>query len=128
MGNKRILEVRMRDIKDVLRAWANVRVSKRIGIEYPYKSAAFHGAKRENDYRTTLNEDEAKQVDDAMCLLAKANKFWYELIKNYYIENKSYERLSIISCMSYKHTRLEIEKAETYIFAKLDDKIHDIAA
>lgn len=117
----------MRCIKEILKAWANVTVSKRIGIEYPYKSSAFL-CKSESNYKAMLNEDECKYVDDAMYLLSKANEKWYLLIKGYYVESKSYVKLSHIICASDKSAKAEIEKAETYIFAKIDDKIHDLSA
>lgn len=126
MGNKGILT--MRDIKDILRAWANVRISRRIGTEYPYKSSAFKGAKIENNYRAILNEDECDQVDDAMKLLFRANVQWYELISSYYLSGMSCNKLSRILGTSNQFMKSEIEKAEIYIFAKLDDKIQDLAA
>lgn len=117
----------MRDIKQILRAWANVRISRRIGTEYPYKSSVFL-CKDGSGYMSMLNEDECKYVDEAMILLSHANEKWYTLIKGLYIDGKSYVKLSHIICASDKVAKAEIEKAETYIFAKLDDKIHDIAA
>lgn len=117
----------MRDIKDILRAWANVRISRRIGIEYPYKSPVFL-SKDDSNYMSVLNEDECNQVDEAMRLLFKANSYWYELISSYYLSGMSCNKLSRVLGTSNQFMKSEIEKAEVYIFAKIDDKIQDLAA
>lgn len=44
----------MRETKDILTAWKNTRILKKMGTEYPSKSAGIEGAVRDLD---NLNKD-----------------------------------------------------------------------
>ncbi|WP_392565822.1 antiterminator Q family protein [Utexia brackfieldae] len=118
----------MRDIKEILTAWANVRVSKRIGTEYPFKTALIEGAKRDADYRSMLLEEEAEQVDKAVLRLKQVEPFLHSVLVNNYLNSISCSRQAKVTGMRTNALYEALKNAEFYILAKLDDKIHDIAA
>lgn len=91
MGNKGILK--MRDIKDILRAWANTRVAKRIGTEYPWSSSGFlcpNGL----DFRQYLNDEEAEKVDAAILKLKNDNLEQWAVLTGFYLHNISCTKMA----------------------------------
>lgn len=79
----------MRETKDILTAWKNTRILKRIGTEYPSKSAGIDGAPRDFDYRQYLTEDEAQVVDNAVLILKDDNYSQWIVLTAYYLRNIS---------------------------------------
>lgn len=79
----------MRETKDILTAWKNTRILKRIGTEYPSKSAVFWGALTDVDYRQYLTEDEAKIVDNAVLILKNDNYSQWIVLTAYYLRGVS---------------------------------------
>lgn len=79
----------MRKTKDILTAWKNSRIMRRIGTEYPAKSAGIEGALRDFDYRQYLTDEEAKIVDDAVLALKEDNYSIYTVLDAYYLHEIS---------------------------------------
>ena len=79
----------MRGTKDILMAWKNTRVLKRIGTEYPSKSVGIEGALRDFDYRQYLTEDEAQIVDNAVLALKADNFEYWSVLTSFYLHEKS---------------------------------------
>ncbi|OCG28201.1 hypothetical protein A9G11_11895 [Gilliamella sp. wkB108] len=79
----------MRDTKDILTAWKNTRILRRIGTEYPSQSSGIKGAARENDYRQYLTEDEAEKVDNAVLRLKDDNYSHWIILTAYYLRGIS---------------------------------------
>lgn len=75
----------MRDIKDVLTAWRNTRVAKRVGTEYPYAAAGFLTT-NSFDFRQYLNDDEAQAVDNAVLKLKKDNLEHWSVLVAFYLQ------------------------------------------
>lgn len=79
----------MRDTKDILNAWKNTRVLKRIGTEYPSKSSGFEGAPSDVDSRQYLTEIEAEEVDNAVLRLKEDNYSHWIVLTAYYLRGIS---------------------------------------
>lgn len=79
----------MRETKDILTAWKNTRVLKRMGTEYPSKSAGIEGAPRDFDFRQYLTEDEAQIVDNAVLILKNDNYSQWVVLTAYYLRGVS---------------------------------------
>lgn len=79
----------MRGTKDILMAWKNTRILKRIGTEYPSKSAGIEGALRDFDYRQYLTEDEAQIVDNAVLALKADNFEYWSVLTSFYLREIS---------------------------------------
>ncbi|NUF48636.1 antiterminator Q family protein [Gilliamella sp. ESL0250] len=79
----------MRETKEILTAWKNTRILKRMGTEYPSKSAGFNGAPIDFDYRQYLTEDEAEIVDDAVLILKNDNYSQWIVLTAYYLRGVS---------------------------------------
>ena len=79
----------MRETKDILTAWKNTRVLKRMGTEYPSKSAGIEGAPRDFDYRQYLTEDEAQIVDNAVLRLKADNVEHWSILTAFYLRGIS---------------------------------------
>lgn len=79
----------MRETKDILKAWKNTRVLKRIGIEYPAKSAGIEGAPSDFDYRQYLTEEEAQIVDNAVLRLKEDNVEHWAVLTSFYLRDIS---------------------------------------
>ena len=79
----------MRETKDILTAWKNTRILKRMGTEYPSKSAGIEGAPRDFDYRQYLTEEEAQIVDNAVLKLKLDNYSQWIVLTAYYLRDVS---------------------------------------
>lgn len=79
----------MRETKEILTAWKNTRVLKRMGTEYPSKSAGIDGAPRSFDYRQYLTEDEANIVDKAILKLKADNIEYWAILTAFYLREIS---------------------------------------
>ncbi|TEA26987.1 hypothetical protein, partial [Candidatus Schmidhempelia bombi] len=79
----------MRETRDILTAWKNTRILKRMGIEYPFKSVGINGAPTEFDYRQYLTEDEAQIVDKAVLTLKNDNYSQWIVLTAYYLREIS---------------------------------------
>ena len=79
----------MRETKDILTAWKNTRILKRIGTEYPLKSAGIEGAVRDFDYRQYLTEEEAQIVDNAVLALKADNVEHWAILTSFYLREIS---------------------------------------
>lgn len=79
----------MRETRDILTAWKNTRILKRMGIEYPFKSVGITGAPTEFDYRQYLTEDEAQIVDKAVLTLKNDNYSQWIVLTAYYLREIS---------------------------------------
>ena len=79
----------MRKTKDILTAWKNTRILKRMGTEYPSKSAGLEGAVRDFDYRQYLTEEEAQIVDNAVLALKDDNFKNWCVLTSFYLHEKS---------------------------------------
>lgn len=79
----------MKESKEILTAWKNTRVLKRIGTEYPSQSAVVTGAARSFDYRQYLTEEEAEIVDKAILNLKEYNLVQWTVLMTYYLKNVS---------------------------------------
>lgn len=79
----------MRATKDILIAWKNTRICKRIGTEYPFKSAGINGAPRNFDYRQYLTDDEATIVDNAILALKADNIEHWAVLTSFYLREIS---------------------------------------
>lgn len=77
------------ETKDILTAWKNTRILKRIGTEYPSKSAGLEGAVRDLDNRKYLTEEEAQIVDNAVLKLQLDNYAQWTVLTAYYLRNVS---------------------------------------
>jgi hypothetical protein len=82
-------EKMMRDTKDILTAWKNTRILKRIGTEYPSKSAGIDGAPMDFHYRQYLTEDEAQIVDNAVLRLKADNIEYWAVLTSFYLRDIS---------------------------------------
>lgn len=79
----------MRDIKEILQAWKNSRVLKRVGTEYSFKSSVIQGAPYQSDFRQYLNEDESQRVDDAILKLKVDNQEHHAVLTSFYLHGIS---------------------------------------
>ena len=79
----------MRETKDILTAWKNTRILKRMGTEYPSKSAGIEGAPRDFDYRQYLTEEEAQIVDNAVLTLKVDNVEHWAILTSFYLREIS---------------------------------------
>lgn len=79
----------MRETKDILIAWKNTRILKRIGTEYPSKSAGFDGASNDFDYRQYLTEEEVEVVDNAVLTLRADNIEYWAILTSFYLRGIS---------------------------------------
>ncbi|MCX8643190.1 MULTISPECIES: hypothetical protein, partial [unclassified Gilliamella] len=79
----------MKETKDILTAWRNTRIVKRIGTEYPSQSSVVAGAARDFDYRQYLTEQEAEVVDNAVLSLKEYNPVQWTVLVAYYLKNVS---------------------------------------
>jgi len=79
----------VRETKDILTAWKNTRILKRMGTEYPSKSAGLEGAVRDFDYRQYLTEEEAQIVDNAVLKLKLDNYSQWVVLTAYYLRDVS---------------------------------------
>jgi hypothetical protein len=79
----------MRETKDILTAWKNTRILKRIGTEYPSKSAGIDGAPMDFNYRQYLTEEEAQIVDNAVLILKNDNYSQWVVLTAYYLRGVS---------------------------------------
>lgn len=79
----------MRETKDILTAWKNTRILKRMGTEYPSKSAGIEGAPRDFDYRQYLTEEEAQIVDNAVLTLKADNVEHWAVLTSFYLREIS---------------------------------------
>lgn len=114
----------MRDTKDILVAWANSRVERRVGTEYPLKSAGIEGAERSFDFRHYLTEDEASIVDGAVLLLKKDDEFSYGILKGVYLDNISINRQAKVLNKRYEDVNKLLHGAEKFVRARIFDKFH----
>lgn len=115
-----------RDIKQVLVAWANVRRSRRTGLEYPYKSPLILNNNNGFDYRPLLSEDEAEIVDKAILCLSKIDTISYSILKSIYINQQSCRQLAKNIHKSKDFVCDKLKMAEIYVFAKIHDVISDV--
>lgn len=79
----------MRETKDILTAWKNTRILKRMGTEYPSKSAGIEGAPRDFDFRQYLTEEEAQIVDNAVLMLKADNVDQWAVLTSFYLREIS---------------------------------------
>jgi hypothetical protein len=79
----------MRETKEILTAWKNTRILKRMGTEYPSKSAGIDGAPMDFDYRQYLTEDEAEIVDNAVLRLKSDNVEHWAVLTSFYLREIS---------------------------------------
>lgn len=105
----------MRDTKDILKAWKNTRVLKRIGIEYPTRSAGIEGAQRNFDYRQYLTEEEAQIVDESLLALKEDNYHLWVILTAIYQRNYNCNRLAHVMGLSKNDTYKKLDKAESFI-------------
>lgn len=82
----------MRDTKEILTAWKNTRVAKRMGMEFPAQSACMIGAPRGFDFRQYLTEEEAEVVDKAVLLLMVDNIELHTVLTLFYLDGISCSR------------------------------------
>lgn len=105
----------MRDTKDILKAWKNTRVLKRMGVEYPAKSAGIEGAPRDFDYRQYLTEEEAQTVDESMLALKEDNYHLWVILTAVYQRDYNCNKLANVMGLSKNDTYKMLDKAETFI-------------
>ena len=105
----------MRETKDILTAWKNTRILKRMGTEYPSKSAGIQGAPRDFDYRQYLTEDEAQIVDNAVLALRKDDYNLWVILTSVYLREFNCNKLAIILGLSKNDTYKMLDKAENFI-------------
>ncbi|QIQ21016.1 antiterminator Q family protein [Zophobihabitans entericus] len=117
----------MRDIKTVLKAWANVRVSKRVGTEFPSHAAGFQSCYSGPDFRVFLTEDEAELVDRSVLRLRRSDPYSHAVLTSYYLKNISCNRQAKVLGKRPHAISETLTNAEKYILAKLDD-VMEIAA
>jgi hypothetical protein len=79
----------MRETRDILIAWKNTRILKRMGTEYPSKSAGIEGAPRGFDYRQYLTEEETQVVDNAVLRLKADNIEHWAILTSFYLRGIS---------------------------------------
>ncbi|XKM12680.1 antiterminator Q family protein [Orbaceae bacterium ac157xtp] len=97
----------MRSTKDILKAWKNTRVLKRMGTEYPSKSAGIEGAPRNFDYRQYLTEEEASLVDKAVLKLKEDNiEYWVVLTSLYLREISCSKQARILGKQTTEITKI----------------------
>lgn len=82
----------MRETRDILMAWKNTRILKRMGTEYPSKSAGIEGALRDFDYRQYLTEEEAQIIDNAVLTLRVDNIEYWAVLTSFYLRDISCSR------------------------------------
>lgn len=117
----------MRDIKTILKAWANVRVTKRVGTEFPSHSAGFMSVNEQFDFRPFLTEDEAELVDKSVLRLRRCDPFAYAVLTSYYLNNISCNRQAKVMGKRPHSISETLNYAEKYILAKIDD-VMEVAA
>ena len=105
----------MRETKDILTAWKNTRVLKRMGTEYPSKSAGIEGAPRDFDYRQYLTEQEAEVVDNAMFALRDDDYNSWVILTAIYQRDFNCNRLANVVGLSKNDTYKMLDKAENFI-------------
>lgn len=105
----------MRETKDILTAWKNTRISKKMGTEYPSKSAGLEGAVRDLDNRKYLTEEEAQIVDNAVLALREDNHNLWLILTRVYLHKSNCNKLAIILGLSKNDTYKMLDKAETFI-------------
>jgi hypothetical protein len=79
----------MRETRDILTAWKNTRILKRMGTEYPSKSAGIDGAPMAFNYRQYLTEEEAQIVDNAVLRLKADNIEHWAVLTSFYLREIS---------------------------------------
>lgn len=105
----------MRDIKAILKAWANVRVYRKTGLEYPSAAAGFLNAKN-FDFREYLTEEEASKVDEAILSLKKENYPQYLIIKDIYEKGSNCNEIAIKTHSNKDKIYRMLNDAERFIF------------
>ncbi|MDF7667440.1 hypothetical protein PT273_06235 [Orbaceae bacterium ESL0727] len=117
----------MRPTKDILIAWKNTRVLKRIGTEYPSKSSGLVGAPRDFDYREYLTEKEADVVDEAVLMLKEDNvEFWAVLTSFYLREISCSKQARILGKQPTEITKILLA-AECFVRGKIYDGFKNAA-
>ncbi|AKJ42834.1 antiterminator Q family protein [Pragia fontium] len=117
----------MRDIKTVLKGWANVRGTKRVGTEFPSHSSGFISVNQQFDYRPFLTEDEAELVDKSVLRLRSSDPFAYAVLTSYYLNRISCNRQAKVMGKRPHSISETLNYAEKYVLAKIDDAM-DVAA
>lgn len=115
-----------RNIKQILKAWGNVRRSVRTGLEYPYKSSIVieDGCMR-IDTRPLLSESEADLVDNAMLQLSKIDPISYSILKSVYEYKQSNRSIARNINKSNDFVGDKLRMGEIYIFAKIHEVMND---
>lgn len=116
-----------RNIKEIMRAWGNVRRSIRTGLEYPYKSSIVieEGCMR-IDTRPLLSESEADLVDKAILRLSKIDPVSHSILKSVYEYRQSNRTIAKNIHKSNDYVGDQLKIAEIYVLAKIDDVMSDV--
>lgn len=105
----------MREIKNILRAWQNSRVLKKIGTEYPSKSTVFLGASYGFDFCQYLNEEECDVIDKAILALKNDNYDQWAVVTAIYIKGYNCNKLSTVLGIKKDKVYRMLDDAERFI-------------
>lgn len=105
----------MNNTKEILQAWKNSRVAKRIGTEYPAQSSVIQGAPREADFRQYLTEAECKIIDKAIFALKEDNLEHYAIFDAIYIQSLNCNKLASIIGLKKNKIYSMLDDAERFI-------------
>lgn len=105
----------MKETNTILVAWKNSRVLKRIGTEFPSKSAVIQGEKSSVDVRQYLTEQECHIVDEAILALKEDNYAQYAVIKAIYMKSLNCNKLARITGIKKTKIYDMLDDAERFI-------------
>lgn len=117
----------MKETKAILTAWKNTRVSKRIGTEYPHKSAVIQGARCQSDFRQYLTEEECNAVDKALLALKEDNYDNWVVVTAVYMRGFNCNKLANIVGIKKDKLYSMIDYAEHFIRGHIYHFFNDAA-